>query len=214
MFDRRGWQVEIHAIGDRAIRMSLDAIERAAAASPAPARGRRHRLEHIEAASAEDIPRFAALGVVASFQPLHALLGDVNQARPSGPWPDNIGPARTSRAWAWKTLQRAGARITFGSDWPVAHLAPGQGIWLATTRVHAEGVDDQRLSIPRRSPPTRDAAFASFGGTRRACSRPACWRIRGAHPRHRRRAAGRPRRSRRGRDHLRWQNRVPTFQMR
>jgi predicted amidohydrolase YtcJ len=173
MFDRRGWQVHIHAIGDRAIRMSLDAIERAAAASPAPARGRRHRIEHVEAVSAEDIPRFAALGVVASFQPLHALLGDVNQARPSGPWPDNIGPERASRGWAWKTLQRAGARITFGSDWPVAHLAPGQGIWFATTRVHAEGADDQRLTIPEAlAAYTRDAAYASFEEQRKGALAP------------------------------------------
>ena len=173
MFDRRGWQVHIHAIGDRAIRMSLDAIERATAASPAPARGRRHRLEHVEAVSAEDIPRFATLGVVASFQPLHALLGDVNQARPTGPWPDNIGPERASRGWAWKTLQRAGARITFGSDWPVAHLAPGQGIWLAATRVHAEGADDQRLTIPEAlAAYTREAAYASFEEQRKGVLAP------------------------------------------
>ncbi len=123
--------------------------------------------------SAEDIPRFAALGVVASFQPLHALLGDVNQARPTGPWPDNIGPERASRGWAWKTLQRAGARITFGSDWPVAHLAPGQGVWLATTRVHAEGADDQRLTIPEAlAAYTRDAAYASFEEQRKGVLAP------------------------------------------
>ena len=58
MFDKRGWQVQIHAIGDRAIRMSLDAFEAAAKANPAPTRGRRHRLEHIEAIAAEDIARF------------------------------------------------------------------------------------------------------------------------------------------------------------
>jgi len=173
MFDRRGWQVEIHAIGDRAIRMSLDAIEKAAAANPAPARGRRHRLEHIEAVSAADIPRFATLGVVASFQPLHALLGDVNQARPSGPWPDNVGPERTSRAWAWKTLQQAGARLAFGSDWPVANLAPGQGLWLATTRVQAEGAADQRLSLTEAlAAYTRDAAFASFDERRKGVLAP------------------------------------------
>ena len=58
MFDKRGWQIQIHAIGDRAIRMSLDAFEQAATVNPAPARGRRHRLEHIEAIAAADIPRF------------------------------------------------------------------------------------------------------------------------------------------------------------
>ncbi len=173
MFDRRGWQVEIHAIGDRALRMALDAIERATAANPAPARGRRHRLEHIEAVSAADIPRFAALGVVASFQPLHALLGDVNVARPSGPWPDNVGAERASRAWAWKTLQQTGARLAFGSDWPVANLAPGQGLWLATTRVQAEGAPDQRLSLTEAlAAYTRGAAYASFDDQRKGALAP------------------------------------------
>ena len=173
MFDRRGWQVEIHAIGDRAIRISLDAIERATKANPAPARGRRHRLEHIEAVSAADIPRFAALGVVASFQPLHALLGDVNVARPAGPWPDNVGAERASRAWAWKTLQQSGARLAFGSDWPVANLAPGQGLWLATTRVQAEGAPDQRFSLTEAlAAYTRGAAYASFEEQRKGMLAP------------------------------------------
>ena len=173
MFDRRGWQVEIHAIGDRAIRMALDAIERAVAANPAPARGRRHRLEHIEAVSAADIPRFVALGVVASFQPLHARLGDVNMGRPAGPWPDNVGAERASRAWAWKTLQQAGARLAFGSDWPVANLAPGQGLWLASTRVQAEGAADQRLAMTEAlTAYTRGAAYASFEDRRKGVLAP------------------------------------------
>nr|MBA3270236.1 amidohydrolase [Acidobacteriota bacterium] len=66
MIDKRGWQIWIHAIGDRAIRMSLDAFEQAAAVNPVPARGRRHRLEHIETIDPTDIPRFARLGVIAS----------------------------------------------------------------------------------------------------------------------------------------------------
>lgn len=163
MFDRRGWQVEIHAIGDRAIRMSLDAIEKAAAANPAPARGRRHRLEHIEAVSAADIPRFSRLGVIGSFQPMHAHLGDVNKAEPAGPWPDNIGPERASRGWAWKTLLQQGARLTFGSDWPVASMNPAHGFWVASTRVHAKGAEDQRLSVLETlAGYTRGGAYASF----------------------------------------------------
>src|SRR5262249_57986550 len=64
MMDARGWQVFIHAIGDAGIRMALDAYEQAARANPAPERGRRHRIEHIEAASAADLPRFGRLGVI------------------------------------------------------------------------------------------------------------------------------------------------------
>jgi predicted amidohydrolase YtcJ len=70
--DRRGWQVLIHAIGDRGVRMALDAFEVAQAANPPPARGRRHRIEHIETIDPADLPRFAKLGVIASMQPLHS----------------------------------------------------------------------------------------------------------------------------------------------
>jgi len=163
MLDQRGWQVQIHAIGDRAIRMSLDAFEHAAATNPAPARGRRHRLEHIESIDAADIPRFATLGVIASQQPMHVPLGDVNQAVPAGPWPDNIGPDRASRAWAWKSIQDAGGRLSFGSDWPVAPLEVGQGLWLVATRTKASNAADQKLSMREALLGyTRWPAYASF----------------------------------------------------
>jgi predicted amidohydrolase YtcJ len=173
MFDKRGWQIQIHAIGDRAIRMSLDALEKAAAANPAPARGRRHRIEHIEAVAAADISRFAKLGVIASQQPIHAALGDANQAVPKGPWPDAIGPERASRAWAWKSILAAGGRLTFGSDWPVAPLEAGQGIWLASTRVKANGAEDQRLTIDQAiAGYTRWPAYASFEERRKGTLAP------------------------------------------
>lgn len=163
MIDKRGWQIWIHAIGDRAIRMSLDAFEQAAAENPAPAGGRRHRIEHIETIDASDIPRFARLGVIASQQPMHVPLGDMNSAHPSGPWPDNIGPDRASRAWAWKSIHDAGGRLTFGSDWPVAPLSPGQGMWVAAARTGPPNAADQQL--PMRdviSGYTRWPAYASF----------------------------------------------------
>jgi predicted amidohydrolase YtcJ len=147
LMDSRGWQIEIHAIGDRAVRMALDALERAAATNTAPARGRRHRLEHIETIDPADIPRFGKLGVIASQQPMHVPLGDMNSQKPAGPWPDNIGPQRASRAWNWKSILDAGGRVTFGSDWFVAPLDPLQGIWLVTTRLAPPGMRDQKLSI-------------------------------------------------------------------
>jgi len=85
--------------------------------------------------------------VIASQQPMHVVLGDANQALPKGPWPDAIGPERASRAWAWKSIREGGGRLTFGSDWPVATLEAGQGIWLASTRVKADLAADQRLPI-------------------------------------------------------------------
>jgi predicted amidohydrolase YtcJ len=174
LMDKRGWQILIHAIGDRAIRLSLDAFEEAASTNPAPARGRRHRLEHIEAIAAADIARFARLGVIASQQPMHAQLGDVNTTNvPRGPWPDNLGPERASRAWAWKTIREAGGRLTFGSDWPVAPLEPGQGIWLATTRQHAAGAADQKLAMKDVIDGyTRWPAYASFEEQRKGVLAP------------------------------------------
>jgi predicted amidohydrolase YtcJ len=173
LFDERGWQIQIHAIGDRAIRMALDAFEAAAAANPAPARGRRHRLEHIESIAPEDLPRFGRLGVIASQQPIHVALGDSNQAVPKGPWPDAIGPERAARGWLWKSILQAGGRVAFGSDWPVAPLAPADGLWLASTRVKTERGDDQRLTLEQALDGyTRWAAYASFDERRKGTLEP------------------------------------------
>jgi predicted amidohydrolase YtcJ len=173
LLDKRGLQVAIHAIGDRAIRMSLDAFERAARTNPAPARGRRHRIEHVEAIAEEDIARFGALGVIASQQPMHVALGDMNQKAPSGPWPDNIGPERYARAWAWRRIMATGGRIAFGSDWPVATLNPGAGIWLAATRVTVPGGVEQAMpmaDVIRGY--TSWAAYASFDEQRKGTLAP------------------------------------------
>jgi len=147
LLDARGLQVQIHAIGDRAVRMSLDALELAARVNPAPVRGRRHRLEHIEAIAEADIVRFGKLGIIASQQPMHVSLADMNQAAPAGPWPDNIGPERWSRAWAWQRIRASGGRLAFGSDWPVATLEAGQGIWLASTRLTLPEGSAQAMSV-------------------------------------------------------------------
>jgi predicted amidohydrolase YtcJ len=173
LLDRRALQVQIHAIGDRAIRMSLDALEHAASVNPAPARGRRHRLEHIEAVAEEDIARFGRLGVIASQQPMHVALGDMNQPKPAGPWPDNVGPERFQRAWAWRRIMAGGGRIAFGSDWPVAPLEAGQGIWLAATRLSLPGGTDQAMpmaDVIRAY--TASPAYASFEEQRKGTLAP------------------------------------------
>jgi predicted amidohydrolase YtcJ len=168
MADKRGWQIFIHAIGDRAIRISLDALERAAAANPAPSRGRRHRLEHIETIDQADIPRFGRLGIIASQQPVHVQLGDMNSTSPKGPWPDNLGPVRASRGWVWKSIQDAGGRLTFGSDWPVAPLEAGQGLWLVATRTGPPTAVPQKLSMRSALDGyTRWPAYASFEDQRK-----------------------------------------------
>jgi predicted amidohydrolase YtcJ len=173
MMDRRGWQVQVHAIGDRTIRMTLDAFERAAAGNPPVARGRRHRIEHVETIDPAEIPRFGRLGVIASMQPMHVVLGDMNSMHPSGPWPDNLGPERALRAWQWKSIRDAGARITFGSDWSVATLDPLQGIWLASTRLTPDRMKDQRLSVADAiAGYTTGPAYASFEETRKGTLAP------------------------------------------
>lgn len=149
LMDARGWQIQIHAIGDAGIRMSLDAFAAAAAANPAPARGRRHRLEHIEDVSAADIPRFGQLGVIASMQPFHA---NPNQ-NVLEVWAVNIGPERAGRAWSWKSIHDAGGRIAFGTDWPVVGIDPRPGMHTALTRQTPDGlpaggfVPSQRLPL-------------------------------------------------------------------
>lgn len=159
--DRRGFQIFTHAIGDRAIRVALDAYE---AAAPAAARAdRRFRIEHIESPAAVDIPRFGALGVVASMQPLHATPGANNL----NVWAKAIGPERASRAWPWQQLRSGGATLAFGSDWPVVTIDPWQGLRMLRLRQTLDGAPPdgwlpvERLTIEQAiAGYTRDAAVA------------------------------------------------------
>jgi predicted amidohydrolase YtcJ len=160
-FDRRGFQIFTHAIGDRAIRLALDTYE---ATAPQPARAdKRFRVEHIESPSAADIPRFGTLGVIASMQPLHATPGDNNL----NVWAKAIGPERASRAWPWARLRGGGARLAFGSDWPVVTIDPWQGLRMLRTRQTLQGtpsggwLPDERLTLEQAIEGyTIDAAFA------------------------------------------------------
>jgi hypothetical protein len=170
MLDKRGWQVMIHAIGDGGIRMSLDAYERAAAANPTPARGRRHRIEHVETTDPADIPRFGKLGVIAAMQPFHANPSP-NQI---DVWAGNIGPERASRGWVYRSIRDGGGRLAFGSDWPVVTIDPRFGVNMAVNRTTPEGTPaggwypDQRLPLPLAIEAyTSGAAYASFDEQRK-----------------------------------------------
>ncbi len=175
--DRRGWQVELHAIGDRGVRMALDAHERAALAN-GPWRGgipRRHRVEHIETISAADIARFGRLGVIASMQPYHA---DPSPNQISL-WAGNIGPERASRAWPWRSIRAAGGTIAFGSDWPVVPFDPFIALNGAVTRQTVEGspaggwLPEERLGLPEAlSAYTLGSATAAFAEDRRGTIAP------------------------------------------
>ncbi len=117
--DRRGWPMMVHAIGDAAVRLALNAYAHAAAVNPDPPRGRRHRVEHIETISTADLPRFGPLGVIASMHP-----GGWTGASPGEPvisvWAENLGPARAATNGQWSAIHDGGGRVVIGSDWPAA----------------------------------------------------------------------------------------------
>jgi predicted amidohydrolase YtcJ len=118
-----GLAVAIHAIGDRAVRVALDAIAPTRITSPAL----RQRLEHIQLVREEDLGRFGALGIIASMQPIHCP-SDRDLA--DRYW----GPKRTPRAYPWRTLLERGAVLAFGSDAPVEPIDPLLGIHAAVAR--------------------------------------------------------------------------------
>ncbi len=168
LLDRRGWQVLIHAIGDRAVRVALDAFEAAAAANPASTVERRHRIEHIETIDPIDVPRFAALGVIASQQPFH---GSPDQLEL---WTTRLGRERADRGWMATTLRANGARVVFGSDWPVVSVDPRFGLHVAATRTAPHGQPEGGFVPAERMPLasaidayTAAGAYASFDEQRK-----------------------------------------------
>ena len=170
MLDQRGWQVMTHAIGDAAVRMTLDAYQAAAKSNPALERGRRHRIEHIETIDPADIPRFGKLGVIAAMQPVHGTPSPT----PGDVWSVNIGAERAGRGWLWNSVARSGGRLAFGSDWPVMTLDPLKGLHVAVTRTTQDGlpaggwIPAERLPIRKAIDAyTRDAAWASFDELRK-----------------------------------------------
>jgi predicted amidohydrolase YtcJ len=145
--DRQGFQIFTHAIGEGAVQLALDAYK--SAQNQNHSHAPRHRIEHVETIAAADIPRFGSLGVIASFQPLHAH-PDVDTLEV---WLRAVGQERAQRAWAWRSIASAGGRLAFGSDWPVVTLDPWQGMQTAVTRQLWDGKPEQgwipteRLSV-------------------------------------------------------------------
>jgi predicted amidohydrolase YtcJ len=124
-----GWQVAIHAIGDAGNHAVLDAYEAALKAHPGD---RRLRVEHCQVLLPDDIPRFAALGVIASMQPTHAT-SDM-------PWAEaRLGAARIQGAYAWRSVLATGAHLVAGSDFPVEEPSPILGLYAAVTRQDRDG---------------------------------------------------------------------------
>jgi predicted amidohydrolase YtcJ len=121
--DAAGFQVHVHAIGDRASREALDAFE---GTSP----DRRHHIAHIQVVHPDDVPRFANLGVAANAQALWAC-EDEQMTELTLPF---LGPERAAWQYPFGDLHRAGARLVMGSDWPVSTPDPLQAIHVAVTR--------------------------------------------------------------------------------
>lgn len=166
--DRLGFQIAVHAIGDAAVHRTLNGYEAAQHANGR--RDSRHRIEHIETLAPADLPRFAALGVLASMQPTHAPGG----AYPLEPIVSMVGRERMRTAYAWETIRHTGARLVFSSDWPIASLDPLFGIKTAMTRIAAfDGAPDERQSLANSIAGfTADGAFTEFTEARKGVLRP------------------------------------------
>jgi predicted amidohydrolase YtcJ len=131
--DRLGFQVHFHALGDRAVRESLDAVEAALAANGQL--GNRHHLAHLQVVHPQDVPRFGALGATANIQPLWAC-HEPQMDELAIPF---LGPERALWQYPFKSLLASGAGLAAGSDWPVSSPDPVQGMHVAVNRVAAGG---------------------------------------------------------------------------
>ncbi|CAA7259249.1 unnamed protein product [Cyclocybe aegerita] len=154
MFLRDGWQVNVHAIGDRANGIVLDAFE--ASLKGANVKALRPRLEHAQMMTKADMVRLGKLGVIASIQPAHAI-SDMWYAE------DRLGPDRIKSLYAFRSVVDSGAKIALGSDFPVESMNPLAGFYAAVTRQSPDGrsphgpggwFPEQRMTI--------DPAYASF----------------------------------------------------
>lgn len=160
---RDGWQVNVHAIGDRANGIVLDAFE--ASLKGANVTALRPRLEHAQMMTRADMKRLGKLGVIASVQPTHAI-SDMWYAE------DRLGPERVKLLYAFRSVVDSGARITLGSDFPVESMNPLSAFYAAVARVSPDGKSphgpegwfpEQRLTrIEALRGMTIDPAYASF----------------------------------------------------
>ena len=170
--DALGFQVHVHAIGDRSVRTALDAVEVARKANPR--RGQPHTLAHLSLVDLADAPRFRQLDVMPNMTPLWS--------RPD-PWQtvfavEMFGPERANTAYRTRSLAEDGAVLVWGSDWPVTGMATLDGIETAVTHRYPGGRDpaghedqpwnpDQRLSLDRTLAAYTAAGAALFGESAR-----------------------------------------------
>jgi len=140
-FTADGFQLHVHAIGDAAIRHTLDAVEACGAHRPV--------IAHTQLVDPTDLPRFAALGAVANFEPFwfqqDPVMVELTEPR--------LGPERSARQYPMRSILRSGAPVSFGSDWPVSKIDPLAGIAVAATRRTPDGeplggwTPEQKVSV-------------------------------------------------------------------
>ncbi len=163
-FDKLGFQVYTHAIGDRSVREALNTYEFASLTNHTNSR---NRIEHIETISPDDLPRFAALGVLPSMEPIHAEPGTVSV------WAEGVGKKRLPYSFAWSSILKAGGHLVFSSDWPACvSINPIRGLHTAVTRKTIEGepkegwVPEQKISITQALIAyTQGGSYSSFEET-------------------------------------------------
>jgi predicted amidohydrolase YtcJ len=155
---KKGYQVNVHAIGDAGNRQILDGYQELIAKTATS--GLRHRIEHAQVVALPDIARFRQAGVIPSMQPTHAT-SDMNMAE------QRVGAERIKGAYAWRTFLKQGSRIACGSDFPVESPNPFYGIHAAVTRQNGASLPaggwhkEQAMSLPEAFRCfTLDAAFA------------------------------------------------------
>jgi predicted amidohydrolase YtcJ len=157
---RAGIAAFVHAIGDRANREVLDAVE--ASRQAGEGLHLRHRIEHAQVLHPNDVPRLARLGVIASMQPLHATQ-DMLLA-------DALWGKRSAGAYAWRSLLDAGTVLAFGSDAPVEDMSVLKGIHAAVTRRRADGSPGPEGWYPEQRLTAAEAVFAYTAGAAHASS--------------------------------------------
>ena len=162
-FDADGFQIHVHAIGDGGVRMALNAIEHAVQMNGP--RDRRPVIAHTQLVHPDDHHRFVDLGVIANFEPLWACLDDSQQQLTI----PRLGPERSALQYPIGSLHAQGARVSFGSDWPVSSLTPLHGLAVAVTRQNERGepsegwTPDERLPIAQAlAAYTEGSAYQAF----------------------------------------------------
>lgn len=147
----KGFQVNVHAIGDRANHITLNGFENVK--DSLGEQGLRHRIEHAQIVSLDDIPRFRELNIIASMQPTHAT-SDMNMAE------DRVGAERIKGGYAWQRFLDQGTVVASGSDFPVEDVNPFYGLYSAVTRMDHQG-NPEGGWYPGQAM-TRKQAFRSF----------------------------------------------------